>query len=337
MARSFLDLSDEERREVLTTTAATLGIAAQVLEQDVWVCWTLNQLSAVPGLPPVVFKGGTSLSKVYDAIKRYSKDLDLTLDCRALVPPFDPFVPEASKTGTAKHTERLREATARVVSTVLLPALQEAARKCDPRFRVEVDGDEHILLHYPSVLPRIPTVEPCVKLEIGGRNSLAPNTVCEVRSTIEPLVSGLELPRASVPVLSPERTFWEKVTLLHAEVGRGELRPGSERLSRHWADVAALAEHPIGKRAMRDKALLADVVKYKRAFYPFKKAEYDLCLVGKFRLVPPEPMLAALEKDYQAMVDDHVLGPDPLTFRQVMDRVGRLQRTLNEPALGHGR
>jgi hypothetical protein len=146
------------------------------------------------------------------------------------------------------------------------------------------------------------------------------------------LTPGLALPEARVDVLRPERTFWEKVTLIHAEVGRGELRAGTERLSRHWHDVAMLADHELGRRALDDRALLEDVVKFKRAFYPHPKADYDDCLRGRAQLLPQASMTEALRHDHDQMVRARMFDGEPPAFDRLLERLRRLEREINRGA-----
>lgn len=141
-----------------------------------------------------------------------------------------------------------------------------------------------------------------VLIEFGGRNITEPNEEHEVRPDIAEHVAELDFPRSTVSVLSPTRTFWEKATLIHVECQRDEFRTGAERLSRHWYDLAMLADLAHGQAAVADRALLADVVKHKKVFYNASYANYDACLAGQLRLIPEDAALAALRDDFQRMI-----------------------------------
>ncbi len=295
MAERFLELERGDRADILQSLAAQLGRTAVVLEKDVWVCWTLGTLFALPAREAMAFKGGTSLSKVYGAIARFSEDLDVTIDCRRLAQPFDPFDPAATVTAQKRHGQNLVDAMERHVREVVAPGLAaELARQFQGACRIELDAEaEKLWVRYESALPpALGYLERNILVEFGGRNSVEPRESRTIEPYMGGLVDGVEFPVAKVDVLRPERTFWEKATLIHAECGRGELRPSRERLTRHWYDLARLADHDIGRRALADRALLVDVVRFKKVFYRAGYANYDACASGGLRLVPGAAMLA---------------------------------------------
>jgi predicted nucleotidyltransferase component of viral defense system len=108
MAESFLQLQAKEQSEIYRALSPQLSRSPAVLEKDVWVCWVLQTLFTMPGRLPMAFKGGTSLSKVFGAINRFSEDVDVTLDYRGLDTSFDPFTEGASKTQLKKFSEGLK-------------------------------------------------------------------------------------------------------------------------------------------------------------------------------------------------------------------------------------
>jgi hypothetical protein len=333
MAERFLDLRRGERAEILQTLAVKLGRTPIVLEKDVWVCWTLAHLFAISGRQPMAFKGGTSLSKVYSAIARFSEDLDVTLDCRALVPDFDPFSEKATTSSRKNHRERLVKAMAKHVREVVDPALRtELERQFQDRCQAELElNAEKLWIHYESALPPAAGyIQRNVLIEFGGVNSLIPSEAKEIEPYLAGELPGLDFPAAQVDVLRPERTFWEKATLVHAECGRGELRPSREKLSRHWYDLSCLAEHDIGRRALADRALLVDVVKYKTVFYAAKHANYAACLEGRLRLSPPPAMMAGLQSDLEQMIAHGMFEDRPPPFDEIMERLRHLESAINK-------
>ena len=122
----FLSLGADDRRAIYTTIGAQIGKSAQVLEKDVWVCWALDALFTTPDRVTMAFKGGTSLSKIYDAIARFSEDVDVTLDHRELRSDLDPFPSEglSAKQRNAQK-EALMSAVKGHVSTVIKPHLEQ--------------------------------------------------------------------------------------------------------------------------------------------------------------------------------------------------------------------
>jgi hypothetical protein len=168
-----------------------------------------------------------------------------------------------------------------------------------------------------------------VLLEFGGRNSIVPNKDHTLRPYIAEKVPELLYPEAQVVVLSPLRTFWEKVTLIHVACTRADPRLDANRQSRHWHDLAVLADHDIGKSAIADRELLEDVVKYKSVFFRAGYAHYEDCLSGGLRLVPATPLLEALKIDYEKMIADGMFDGQPPSFDKIITRLTDLAKEIN--------
>ncbi len=280
MPEQFLHLPVSDRREILQTAATQLGQQATVLEKDVWVCWALQILFSMPDAHPMAFKGGTSLSKIYGAINRFSEDVDVTLDYRAFDDGFDPFATDVSKSAIRKFSERLKGYVLQYANEVVAPFL-DAQLRVLPRpeeYGIEVSDDgEKIWIQYPSAVEgRDDYLKSSILIELGGRNVIDPNERHTVTPDISALVTDLDFPSGEVVVLSPERTYWEKATLIHVECNRKKFKSDAHRLSRHWYDLRMLAEHASGKAAINNRALLEDVVRHKQVFF---NASYANCQV----------------------------------------------------------
>jgi hypothetical protein len=281
----------------------------------------------------MAFKGGTSLSKVFDAIARFSEDVDITLDYRGLDSSFDPFASGVSNSQLRKFSDSLKSFVREHAHGVVVPHFQEmlAAEFGVDHGRVEISDDgEQLRVHYPTVLDTAGNyVGNSVLIEFGGRNITEPNEEHVVQPDIAEYVPALEFPSLQVSVLSPARTFWEKATLMHVECQRNEFRASAERLSRHWYDLAMLADLPHGQAAVDDRALLADVVKHKKVFYNASYANYDACLVGQLRLIPEDAALAALGDDFQRMIGAGMFIGEPPAFDAIVDRLRALETAIN--------
>ena len=166
-------------------------------------------------------------------------------------------------------------------------------------------------------------------IEFGGRNSTLPQSTLAITPDIAEHVPNLALPTAQVSVLSAARTFWEKATLIHVECHRSNLRPSAERLSRHWYDLARLADHEVGQQALGDSDLLRDVLRIKETFYRSGFSHYDRCIAGGLRLIPDEPLLDALRQDYQAMLAAQMFYGDTLVFEAIVGRLRQLEVEIN--------
>ncbi len=333
MAEPFLSLDAGQRADILRTAAARSRRSAVILEKDIWLCWVLDALFSMPDPHPMAFKGGTSLSKVYGVIDRFSEDVDVTLDYRAFDDGFDPFADGASRTATRLFSERLRERVASHVRDAVAPALDDAARRLAPDGRYDIhlgEDGETIRFAYPSAIDAPDSyVASEVLLEFGGRNVIVPNERHAIVPDIAALTDGLDYPAATVTVLSPARTFWEKATLIHVACHRRQLANKPNRLSRHWFDLACLAAHPVGRAALADLALLADVVRHKKAFFYAGNANYDQCLDGRLRLVPDNDQLPALQSDYDAMRGARIVGDGAPGFGALIEAIRVLEIEMN--------
>lgn len=333
MSESFLQLQAQEQSQIYRALSPQLGRSPSVLEKDVWVCWVLQTLFTMPGRLPMAFKGGTSLSKVFGAINRFSEDVDVTLDYRGLDRSFDPFTEGISKSQLKKFSEGLKFFLQDHSHKVVAPYFEKilAAEFGSKGFRIEVSADgEQLRVHYPTVLEVSGNyISNSVLIEFGGRNITEPNEVHEVSPDIAEFVPALVFPRSQVSVLSPLRTFWEKATLMHVESQRGVFRPNAERLSRHWYDLSMLAERDIGPTALTRRDLLIDVVKHKKVFYNTAYANYDACLIGQLRLLPDQIVLVALAEDFQRMISAGMFVGDPPSFHLIIERLRLLEFEIN--------
>jgi hypothetical protein len=330
VAEAFLQLSPEEQRDILQTRATKLGRRTEHLEKDIWICWVLHGLFGMPGRLPMAFKGGTSLSKVYGAIRRFSEDVDVTVDYKSLDQSIDPFDPKVSRTARDKYTELLRIKLADHTNNVIRPhfenLLSQLPEKPTSLLKISKDG-EKLFVPYPSRFGK----DESVLLEFGGRNVIVPNEDRHLRPYIAAELPSLEFPEAIVQVLSPRRTFWEKATLIHAACNRSNPNLDADRQSRHWHDLAILADHEIGKASIADRHLLEDVVKHKGIFFRASYANYEACLLGGLRLIPGKALQDALRLDYEKMIADGMFEGEPPSFESIVNRLRVLEKDMNAP------
>jgi hypothetical protein len=334
MIEQFLHLPAEDRKEILQTAAAELGQQATVLEKDVWVCWALQTLFSMLDAHPMAFKGGTSLSKIYGVIDRFSEDVDITLDYKAFADDFDPFALGASNAAIKKFSERLKGYVQQYASEVVAPhidaQLQSFPNPTDHGIEVSGDG-EKIWIHYPSAVEDDNEyLQSSILIELGGRNVIDPNERHTVTPDISELVTGINLPSGEVIVLSPERTFWEKATLIHVECNRKELKADAHRLSRHWYDLRMLAQHASGQAAINNRTLFEDVVSHKQVFFNASYANYDTCLIGELRLIPGDGLINELRADYEKMLSAGMLYGEPPSFDEIMVDIREVERVIND-------
>ena len=330
---NYFELPVGDQTDLLQSLAPVMGRRAELLEKDIWLCQVLDTLFQLPCRKPMAFKGGTSLSKVYKAIDRFSEDIDVTVDYRSLVADAPALESIASISQRSKLSDALKAALTTHVMNTLVPALRTALAKALPAqgTSVEVSDDaEKLWVFYPSAVKNTDTyVRPSVLIEFGGRNSTLPQSTRAITPDIAEHVPELVLPTAQVSVLSAARTFWEKVTLIHVECHRPTLKPSAERLSRHWYDLARLADHELGQQALLDTELLRDVLRIKETFYRSGVSHYDRCIAGGLRLIPDPSLLTALRQDYQAMLAAQMFYGETLVFETIVERLRELEAQIN--------
>ncbi|MGD0747941.1 MAG: nucleotidyl transferase AbiEii/AbiGii toxin family protein [Acidimicrobiales bacterium] len=331
MSEPFLLVEEEERSGAYRAAARQTGLPTKILEKDVWICWTLEVLYGQPGHYPMAFKGGTSLSKVFNAISRFSEDIDITIT----LPSHDPDSIPASGAQRKNLTKKVAVDLDAYLESTVVPLLVDALGdySADPSGHVTKTDRETVVLDYPSCYEKEGGyLTERVKIEFGARNQVTPSESHTVTPYVGTVLEQAEvsLPTPLVDVLSGERTFWEKATLAHDECNRADLSRGSaDRISRHWYDLAMLADHRIGASALEDRELLAQVVTVKKAFFARSSSHYDDCLSGAIRLVPDTDGISALRADYEAMIVAGMFRGEPPTFNAILDRVRTLEGVIN--------
>jgi len=325
VAEPYLSLSDEDRAEVLELGRERTGRPAHLLEKDVWVVWTLGALFGSPVGADLTFKGGTSLSKAFRIIDRFSEDLDLTYDIRRLIADLtggEEFLP-TSRSQASKWTRAVRDRLPEWIAGTVQPVIQAALDQARLGATLELSGadKDKLLLHYPAVKRGTGYVAPVVTLEFGGRATGEPHSIMPVTCDIEGQVNGVSFPVVSPTVMSVTRTFWEKATAAHVYCAQGRIR--GERYARHWHDLAAIMRSPYFDTAVEDREVARSVAEHKSHFFSEKDAtghpvDYLAAVAGSLQLVPEGSAREALAADYAGMLEDQVMVGDALPFQDLM-------------------
>lgn len=336
----------EERRAFFAEAAARRDLTSLIVEKDFWVCWTLRRLMGVPELAKVLtFKGGTSLSKAFGIIKRFSEDIDLTINRAAplLGEVASPMASDISGKERERRGKALGAAAQNWVGTILLPTLAQAiAEALGTRDGWSIEADpadkdrQTVLFNYPASSGygldygntyggRTGYVQPRIKLEFGARGDPEP---FELRDILPYVAEDFpdELPDAvaAVPTLALERTYWEKATILHALHHSGKLRPG---LSRHFYDVFMLDAAGITERALAERVLLEQVVWNKSLLFADARASYGTAQLATLRLSVTDAMREELAADYAAMAE--MFMDEPPAFDELVSRLADIERRIN--------
>jgi nucleotidyltransferase AbiEii toxin of type IV toxin-antitoxin system len=335
MADKFFDLSAKEQRDVLEVARTAGGRPVHLLEKDVWVVWTLATMFGAPFGAHLVFKGGTSLSKAYKAIRRFSEDVDLTYDIHQLIPDLPPshgdFIPP-NRSQAKKLSDIVRNKLPLWVSEHALSEINRTLKNDRLTATARAEG-EKIFIEYEALAQGYGFVKPVVMLEFGGRSSGEPSEIHEVVCDAAEFIPIVRFPEASARVMRVERTFWEKATAAHVFCRQGRL--GGEGFARHWYDLACLHEAGYAERALADREVARAVAIHKRAFFPEKDAQgraidYRAAVSGALQLVPEGTALETLRLDYSKIVQDGALLDDNQTFDALIDRCRTIEIRANE-------
>jgi hypothetical protein len=337
-------MSAADRAALFNEAGAARGLANAIIEKDFWVCWTLKRLFSLQGenSPGLVFKGGTSLSKGYDAIRRFSEDIDLSFD-RADLGYEGDRDPEAasSRKKAEKLIDDLVTDVEKHVETVVLPRLSAAiegelgrAEEAGWSLEIEPGHPQHLIFDYPPSLPEsdyagFAYMSRRAKLEFGARGDPWPTEKREIVSyAAQEFPDFFEAPACTVDVLALRRTFWEKATALHAEHHRDLQSATPQYFSRHYYDLATLADTDEGKDAMKDAELLKQVADHKSLFFRSAWASYDTARAGTLRLSPHPDRIPDLRADYRKMAPMMFDDPPP-TFDDILKRIAALEKAIN--------
>ena len=327
-------LPDDQRRELFRNTADKIGLNDAIIEKDFWVCFTLDHLFHHSSWKKVLaFKGGTSLSKAFNLIQRFSEDIDLILDWRVL--GFSLNEPWEKRSNT-KQDAFNKAANARAeafLAKEFCPSIRSGLSiELGQEANVYIDKEEGqtVIFAYPTLFSRSAAFR-AIRLEIGALAAWTPARMAEVTSfSAQQYPALFQQKSTAVLTVAPERTFWEKATILHHEAHRPLNLEMPMRYSRHYYDLFRLAEASVKESALANLDLLQRVVDFKTKFYPRSWANYSAAVPGTLRLLPPEFRVPTLAKDYESM-KDMLFGTVP-TFDTILTALGLLERQINQKA-----
>jgi len=334
----FVSLDAKDKRAYFEVSAANLNIMPQLVEKDFWVCWILKVLFSLPEIGThLTFKGGTSLSKCYNVIKRFSEDIDISIERSFLskTKPIEPGKDKSSKENQRRLKE-LQEVCKAKIDEVIVPGLKQAIAVTLPNkkeWHLAVDKDapdgQTVLFTFPHAM--MSTVESyvksSVKIEFGARADHWPVEIATIVPYIVNVPGERMVEGFSVRVLAAERTFWEKATILHMIYHRPPEKHVPPRMSRHYYDVYAMADSPIYKKALKHISLLKDVAEHKALFFRDTKAHYEEATPAGLRLLPRGDQMNTLKNDYRQM--QQMFFEEPPAFEQIIEKLGVLEKEIN--------
>lgn len=328
---AWLKHTAERQRELLGLASSRSGLPAGALEKDWWVTLALNAIFQTPWAAGLVFKGGTSLSKSWGLIDRFSEDIDLVLD-RAILG----YTEDLSKS----KIKALRRDSCAFISGEFLEKLEQQLLamgisaelfSLTVKETTEHDRDPQVLvLNYASVLDRDPYLREAVLIEIGARSLREPAQQREIGSLIGQTLQNNEVVGLpfSILTVTPARTFLEKIFLLHEEFSKTEVKVKSERMSRHLYDIERIMRTEYADQALADKDLYQGIITHREKFNALRGLDYSRHQPATIRFLPPKALFKDWEADYKAMRESMFYG-ESLSFFELITRLEELQKRIN--------
>ncbi len=322
----FIDLTDEQKTRIFTQTGVRANLPAFAIEKDWWVTEMLRIVFSLPYTEAFVFKGGTSLSKGYGLIERFSEDIDLAVD-RAF---FD-MDGELSRS----QIKKLRKKSANFISTVLIGNISEAIKKRKlPISSLGVEPFEdsdtdplRIYVTYNPLIKQSDYLKPRVLLEISCRSLREPCEDVPIQSLVDREFASETLINPAFPVrtVEPQRTFLEKIFLLHEEWQKNNIRV--DRLSRHLYDLERLMDTEHATKAFKDKELFYHIAEHRSTFSPLKGIDYANHKPSLIQIIPPDAVIKDYENDYNVMQENMFVG-ESLSWDAILKRLTQLQERI---------
>ena len=324
--RTFYNLPEATKARIFEQISARTPLPAYAVEKDWWVVQTLRIVFSMEAGKHLIFKGGTSLSKAWNLIDRFSEDIDLALDKSIL---------GIEQVKTVKQIKILRNTSKRFITSEFHPSLIEAfiskgLKETEIRILEQAENDPlSIEIYYPYTTKYPGYVQPRVLIEIGSRSLKEPFAERIITSFITEKFPDQDF--ADEPVLitaaTPERTFLEKIFLLQEEYQKEEIR--INRLTRHLYDLEKIMDTPHGSNALQDHELYQTIVKHRKLLFSVSEVDYNLHQPQTINLVPPDTVLKEWQKDYVELGESMIYG-DKLPWKVLLSRIKELTDRINK-------
>ena len=326
---NYFELTTAQQRTILEQTAIKQGLPKQAMEKDVWVTAMLQILFSLPCAESLVFKGGTSLSKVWRLISRFSEDIDVAIDRTAF---------ELGGDLTKKQVKKLRKASSLFVRDILYQQLLEAINQtplkslCQIEPEQDGEGDatypepRSIFISYQSVFAdKLDYIPPVIKIEAGARSLLEPYDEKNITSIVEETLPTINttISDVSIKTAIAEKTFLEKAFLLH-ELFSVNSNVEAHRRSRHIYDLYMMMQHGIADKAIPNDELWQTIHHHRATLTSMSRVDYSVNIKKSIQLIPPKDSLADWEKDYKEMSSAMIYGEKP-SFAELLYSMNRLE------------
>jgi predicted nucleotidyltransferase component of viral defense system len=329
--QEWLKLTEQNKQNIFREVAIGINLPLAAIEKDWWVVRTLELVFASSIAPHTVFKGGTSLSKAWNLIDRFSEDIDLALDRRFL--GFD----KADAEMNGSQVRKLREASGKFIKEKYFPELQELFHVAGLQVNIQLgeiktdDQDPLIIeIYYPSVTEQVAYLQPRILIEVGSRSLIEPYDDRSFTSMVGEKYKGRAFADGNIiiPSVNPQRTFLEKIFLLHEEFQLPTEKIKVERKSRHLYDLEKLMDTEYAMVALDNTALYQTIVEHRAKLTPLRGIDYANHTPDKINPIPPIAIIGEWEKDYQAMQESMLYNPS-LPFDKLIERIQELKVRIN--------
>jgi predicted nucleotidyltransferase component of viral defense system len=326
----FITLPEQSRRNAFIEAAARKALPSVAVEKDWWVTAVLRTLFSLSYAENLSFKGGTSLSKCYNLIERFSEDIDIAVNREK---------PDFTKSNTRLRND-LRRSTCKFVRETL---------QFDVKNHLKINGisadlfstnvnitpvtttdPEIIEIVYQSLFDDNDYIKPVVKIEVSGRSMSEPLQTVKLQSIVDEVFADMSFvsPAFEVNAVVPQRTFIEKICLLHEEFAKPHEFMRTERMSRHLYDLERIMNTEIAEKALEDNNLYNSIVEHRRIFIGLGSFDYSTLAPQTIKIVPPDSVIEKWKEDYETMQHTMIYGKS-LSFLELLDKIKQLNERIN--------
>lgn len=321
--RNWLNLPKQRQIDLFNQLSARTGIQPQAIEKDAWVTLVLRMIFDSEIEQYLIFKGGTSLSKAYKLIERFSEDIDIAIDRQYLG-----FEGDLTKGEIRKLRRKSHDFVSTEMVDILIKQLdkygieRELYQIIVENTKISDQDPETIKISYQSVFEELPYLQNRVLIELGARSLLEPNSKIKIKSIIDEQYteSVFTEKEFSVNTVIPEKTFLEKVILLHEEFQKPQGKIRYERMSRHLYDIGQIIKTEFGERAIKNTELFNSIIEHRKKFTPVKTVDYENLNIEDLEIIPSSELFDLYKKDYAEMQENMIYG-ESLTFEKLIEKI----------------
>ncbi len=321
--KNWLTLPKEEQVELFTQIGVKTNLPPQAVEKDAWVTLMLRMIFTSNLANDLIFKGGTSLSKAFNLIQRFSEDVDLGIDRKHLGFEGDLSKGQIRKLRRACHTFVSQDLAKLLKKQLTSYGVDESLYEVIVENTQVSDQDpETIKVNYKSLFGEISYLPKRVLIEVSARSLIEPNQEVNIKSLIDEHYPETDFAEDEfiVHATNPQKTFLEKLMLLHEEFEKPTEKIRHLRISRHFYDIGQILNSEFGQKALKNKALFESIVAHRKVLTPMKTTNYETLTLQSLRVLPPLEHLANYKSDYKEMQSSMIHG-ESLDFDELLEKI----------------